>query len=450
MASKKKESEAFNLLKFMYQDDDDDMEDAEKDEGEDDQKESEPQDGEAELGADNKDEDMKLKDDDGDDDDDDDGLPNVAPSSVSPSRQLSANSTPMWTNLRPPTPQVAQSSVPQVSGSDAPNLRREKPTIVDYGHDDVAMSPEAEEGEILGTSTGRVMFGEELGTANDFLERTPRGIVRITTPNDKVDSPHSFAGVDALEADVVNGTTKESDAEVGEGVNISDEDAKEVNPLDKFLPPPPEEKCSDELQEKINKFLAYKRQGKIFNVEVRNRKDYRNPDFLRHAVRYQEIDEIGSCFSKDVFDPHGYDKSDFFDAIEADMKREMERKEQERKKSQKVEFVSGGTQAGIVAAAQRVGLPSPSVPSVPAGGSQSGSTDKSTREGRQNKKSKWDKMDGDQRNLLAGAQDVISAAGAHAALLSAANAGAGYAVFAQQKRREAEERRSSDRKDRRS
>ena len=76
--------------------------------------------------------------------------------------------------------------------------------------------------------------------------------MQIATPNDKVDSPHSFAGVDASEADVVNGTTKEFDAEVGEGVNISDEDAKEVSPLDKFLPPTPEEKCSDELQVSVS------------------------------------------------------------------------------------------------------------------------------------------------------------------------------------------------------
>ncbi|XP_075641289.1 uncharacterized protein LOC142612996 isoform X2 [Castanea sativa] len=27
---------------------------------------------------------------------------------------------------------------------------------------------------------------------------------------------------------------------------------------------------------------------------------------------YQDIDQIGSCFSKDVFDPHGYDKSDYY------------------------------------------------------------------------------------------------------------------------------------------
>jgi len=63
-----------------------------------------------------------------------------------------------------------------------------------------------------------------------------------------VDSPQSVAGLDASQADVVNGTMKESEAEVVEGVNISDKDAKEFDPLDKFLPPPPEEKCSDELQ----------------------------------------------------------------------------------------------------------------------------------------------------------------------------------------------------------
>ena len=48
---------------------------------------------------------------------------------------------------------------------------------------------------------------------------------------------------------------------------------------------------------------------------MRNRKEYRNPDFLLHAVTYQDIDQIGSCFSKDVFNPHGYEKSDYYDEI---------------------------------------------------------------------------------------------------------------------------------------
>lgn len=228
---------------------------------------------------------------------------------------------------------------------------------------------------------------------------------------------------------------------------MSLESSKDVDPLDKFLPPPPKAKCSEELQEKINKFLAYKRAGKSFNAEVRNKKDYRNPDFLVHAVRYQDIDQIGSCFSKDVFDPHGYDKSDYYDEIEADMKREMERKEQERKRSQKVEFVAGGMQPGIVATAPKINMPIPAaVNSVPTVG------DVAFREGRQKKKSKWDKVDGDRRNTIpSGAQDSISTVGGHAAVLSAANAGAGYTAFAQQRRREAEEKRSNERKsDRRS
>lgn len=39
-------------------------------------------------------------------------------------------------------------------------------------------------------------------------------------------------------------------------------------------------------------------------------------------------------------------------------------------------------------------------------------------------------MDGDRRNVFGGGHDTLSAVGSHAALLSAANAGAGYAVFA--------------------
>ncbi|XP_019055831.1 PREDICTED: SAP30-binding protein isoform X2 [Nelumbo nucifera] len=198
---------------------------------------------------------------------------------------------------------------------------------------------------------------------------------------------------------------------------------------------------SPEAEEKINRFLAYKRAGKSFNAEVRNRKDYRNPDFLLHAVRYQDIDQIGSCFSKDVFDPHGYDKSDYYDEIEADMKCGMERKEQERKKSQKVEFVAGGTQPGTVAAAPKVNM-IPGVSTIASSGLHSlpPASDAMTKDSRPNKKSKWDKVDGDRR------PDPVSTAGTHAALLSAANVGAGYTAFAQQKRREAEEKRSSERK----
>ncbi|KAG2303857.1 hypothetical protein Bca4012_062822 [Brassica carinata] len=209
--------------------------------------------------------------------------------------------------------------------------------------------------------------------------------------------------------------------------------------LDQFLPPPHKDKCSEELQRKIDKFLSLKKMGKSFNNEVRNRKEYRNPDFLLHAVSYQDIDQTGSCFSKDVFDPNGYDPSDFSDAIELDMKNERERKEQESKKNQRLDFVSVGTQPGTVFAAQKPNIPIPGVPALATTGLPSAPTDIAARDGRPNKKSKWDKVDGDVKN-------PPLAAGTNAATVSSASAGSGYSAFAQQRRRELEGRRSSERK----
>ncbi|XP_038998691.1 SAP30-binding protein-like [Hibiscus syriacus] len=92
---------------------------------------------------------------------------------------------------------------------------------------------------------------------------------------------------------------------------ITESAIDKVDRLDKFLPPPSQDQCSEELQRRIDTFLYLKRSGKSYNAEVCNKKDYRNPDFLLHAVQYQDIDQIGSCFGKDVFDPHGYDKTDY-------------------------------------------------------------------------------------------------------------------------------------------
>ncbi|KAE8671787.1 hypothetical protein F3Y22_tig00111917pilonHSYRG00002 [Hibiscus syriacus] len=91
---------------------------------------------------------------------------------------------------------------------------------------------------------------------------------------------------------------------------------------------------------------------------------------------------------------------------------------------------------------------------VGAGGlpSAPNAVDNIVRDGRQNKKSKWDKVDTDRRNPLpAGGQHSLSAAGAHTVILSAANAVSGYTAFAQQKRLEAQEKKSSEKRlDRRS
>ncbi|KAM3700542.1 hypothetical protein ACJW31_05G106500 [Castanea mollissima] len=428
MASKNKQPEGIALLSMYNDEEDEDMEDLDDEEEEEEQEEEEEKENEKaerreaegeEQYDDYRDSGMAEGDDSmdirerviGGGESANDGTPPIVNDDAVPDKGRFGNSTPQQPQVSP----QRESVVPAAASDSSRRSRRGTLTIVDYGHDEVAMSPEPEEGEIYGS--GRVMFGEELQTANGhFQDNTPPGTVQA--PSHQVE-----------------------EAVMEEG--------KEVDPLDKFLPPPPKAKCSEELQRKINKFLDYKKGGKSFNAEVRHRKDYRNPDFLVHAVTYQDIDQIGSCFSKDVFDPHGYDKSDYCIEIEADMRRE----ELEKKKNPKVDFVSGGTQPATVVSAPKVIIPIPGVSSAAATGllPVPPATDTTTRDGRQNKKSKWDKVDGDRRNPLpSGGQDSISAVGAHAALLSA-NAGAGYMAFAQQRRREAEEKRSSERKvDRRS
>ncbi|CAI0475895.1 unnamed protein product [Linum tenue] len=311
-------------------------------------------------------------------------------------------------------------------------------TIVDYGHDEVAMSPEPEDGEIgkrfhLCADAGR----EEMipGPSQPFGSEASQ----LTDHSEAPQSDNMNNSSDELEAVKVEDSTGLTEGK--------------ADRLDKFLPPPPKEKCPSELQNRITKFITLKKIGRSFNAEVRNRKDYRNPDFLLDAVRYQDIDQIGTCFSKDVFDPHGYDKSDFYDEIEVDLRRDKERREQELKKSPKVEFAPGGTQPGIVVPPSRFSMAIPGYLTVAASGLPP-APEPVSRNGRQNKKSKWDKVDGDGRNSLSGGgQDSLAtAAAAHA--VSSANAGSGpsgYPAFVQQKRREAEERRSGERKnDRRS
>lgn len=325
--------------------------------------------------------------------------------------------------------------------------------MVDYEHDeDADMSPEGEEGEIL-LGGGRVMFGSDgLAIDGNIEERTPPGTVQILTPTTQSEPPQAsdLAEQSKSEANMeIDSTGIDPEVAQAEVAVVVSEEVQNDDPLKNFLPPLMTH-CPEELQEKINKFLAYRRAGKSFNADLRNRKDYRNPDFLQHAVRYQDIDQIGTCFSKDVFDPHGYDKSDYYDEIEADMKREMERKEQERKKAQKLEFVPGGTQPSAAAPTLKI-----STQVAAAAGSASLTTglqsvptavDAISRDVRQNKKTKWDKIDGDVKNPLHSGHDNLPAVGVHAVHLSAANAGTGYTAFAQQKRKEAEERRSGERK----
>ena len=48
--------------------------------------------------------------------------------------------------------------------------------------------------------------------------------------------------------------------------------------------------------------------------ELRQVRDYKNPDFLQKMVKHFGVRDKGSCFPKDVFDPEALPKEDFYTA----------------------------------------------------------------------------------------------------------------------------------------
>ncbi|XP_028796510.1 uncharacterized protein LOC114751971 [Neltuma alba] len=105
------------------------------------------------------------------------------------------------------------------------------------------------------------------------------------------------------------------------------------------------------------------------------------------------------------------------------MRCENNRKVQEKEQARKVEFASAGAQPGIITGVLRINVPVAGYKATSAHGLplMPPTAEATNRDGRLNKKSKWDKVDGDRKNPLPFVgQHSVSTGGVHAAILSAA------------------------------
>ena len=80
------------------------------------------------------------------------------------------------------------------------------------------------------------------------------------------------------------------------------------------LPEKSNRTCDEKTQRKISKFIQYaKSSGKTFNSNLISKKDFGNPHLLSKVVKHLGIDEMGSNFPKDKFDPKGYPEEAFYE-----------------------------------------------------------------------------------------------------------------------------------------
>lgn len=113
------------------------------------------------------------------------------------------------------------------------------------------------------------------------------------------------------------------------------------------LPPEPTGRCSNELQEKIarlhEKMLI---SGLDMNTVIQQRKDFRNPSIYEKLIQFCSINEFGTNYTLDVYDPFSWGKESYYEELEKVQRAEMTRREKERKDKTKVEFVSGTAKRG--------------------------------------------------------------------------------------------------------
>ncbi|NWV75762.1 S30BP protein, partial [Dasyornis broadbenti] len=125
-------------------------------------------------------------------------------------------------------------------------------------------------------------------------------------------------------------------------VSSFSERLRNMSPDEIKIPPEPPGRCSNQLQDKIEKLYERKmKEGMDMNYIIQRKKEFRNPSIYENLIQFCSIDELGTNYPKDVFDPHGWSEDSYYKALAKAQKIEMDKLEKAKKERTKIEFVTG-------------------------------------------------------------------------------------------------------------
>lgn len=105
------------------------------------------------------------------------------------------------------------------------------------------------------------------------------------------------------------------------------------------LPAEPKGKCPQELQDKITNMYEKMKNGMDMNKVIQERKEFRNPSIYEKLIQFCDINELGTNYPNELYDPLQWGKESFYEELARVQKVEMERREKERKESLKLDAV---------------------------------------------------------------------------------------------------------------
>ncbi|NXS03084.1 S30BP protein, partial [Oxylabes madagascariensis] len=68
--------------------------------------------------------------------------------------------------------------------------------------------------------------------------------------------------------------------------------------------------------DKIQKLYERKvKEGMDMNYIIQRKKEFRNPSIYEKLIQFCSIDELGTNYPKDMFDPHGWSEDSYYEAL---------------------------------------------------------------------------------------------------------------------------------------
>uniref|UniRef100_A0A3P9BBD9 SAP30 binding protein n=1 Tax=Maylandia zebra TaxID=106582 RepID=A0A3P9BBD9_9CICH len=130
------------------------------------------------------------------------------------------------------------------------------------------------------------------------------------------------------------------------------EKVRNMSPDEIKIPSEPPGRCSSHLQEKIHKLYERKLHGDFdTNAHIQQKKEFRNPSIYEKLIQFCAIDELGTNYPKDMFDPHAWSEDSYYEALAKAQKVEMDKLEKAKKERTKVSLTT--KKSGLLYAQKR-------------------------------------------------------------------------------------------------